>query len=63
MTLSLIQRLRLVKFFQCLLHIYSPCYFASAQASVCSFQFHPESILTSQGARLLEQTLAWALAK
>ncbi|RWR03730.1 anthranilate synthase subunit II [[Pantoea] beijingensis] len=29
---------------------------------VCGFQFHPESILTSQGARLLEQTLSWALA-
>ncbi|TCQ87347.1 anthranilate synthase component II [Rahnella sp. JUb53] len=29
---------------------------------VCGFQFHPESILTSLGARLLEQTLAWALA-
>lgn len=30
---------------------------------VCGFQFHPESILTIQGARLLQQTLAWALAK
>lgn len=29
---------------------------------VCGFQFHPESILTTQGARLLNQTLAWALA-
>ncbi|PIJ51809.1 anthranilate synthase component II [Erwinia sp. OLTSP20] len=29
---------------------------------ICGFQFHPESILTTQGARLLEQTLAWALA-
>ncbi|NIH15863.1 glutamine amidotransferase-related protein [Serratia symbiotica] len=30
---------------------------------VCGFQFHPESILTIQGARLLQQTLVWALAK
>ncbi len=29
---------------------------------VCGFQFHPESILTTLGARLLEQTLAWALS-
>ncbi len=29
---------------------------------ICGFQFHPESILTTQGARLLEQTLDWALA-
>ncbi|OCQ54063.1 Anthranilate synthase component 2 [Photorhabdus australis subsp. thailandensis] len=28
---------------------------------VCGFQFHPESILTTHGARLLEQTLTWAL--
>lgn len=30
---------------------------------VCGMQFHPESILTSHGARLLEQTLDWALQK
>ncbi|QTF08341.1 C26 family cysteine hydrolase domain-containing family [Brenneria izadpanahii] len=29
---------------------------------VYGFQFHPESILTTHGARLLEQTLDWALA-
>ncbi|QQK72227.1 glutamine amidotransferase-related protein [Pectobacterium versatile] len=29
---------------------------------VCGFQFHPESILTTHGARLLEKTLDWALA-
>lgn len=30
---------------------------------VCGFQFHPESILTTRGARLLEQTLARAQQK
>ncbi|MBT0717063.1 C26 family cysteine hydrolase domain-containing family [Rosenbergiella epipactidis] len=30
---------------------------------VCGFQFHPESILTTHGAKLLEQTLAWALTR
>lgn len=27
---------------------------------ICGFQFHPESILTTQGANLLNQTIAWA---
>lgn len=30
---------------------------------VCGFQFHPESILTTQGEKLLNQTVAWALSK
>ncbi|MEX9542494.1 anthranilate synthase component II, partial [Escherichia coli] len=29
---------------------------------VCGFQFHPESILTTEGAILLEKTVAWALS-
>ena len=29
---------------------------------VIGFQFHPESILTSEGAELLKNTLAWAAA-
>ena len=29
---------------------------------VCGFQFHPESILTPQGTKLMEQTVQWALA-
>ncbi len=28
---------------------------------VCGYQFHPESIMTTQGAQLLENTLHWAL--
>lgn len=31
------------------------------QDRVCGFQFHPESILTTHGAKLLEQTIDWAL--
>lgn len=30
---------------------------------VCGFQFHPESLLTPCGAKLLEQTLEWALTE
>lgn len=29
---------------------------------VCGFQFHPESLLSTQGTELLEQTLTWALS-
>lgn len=29
---------------------------------VCGFQFHPESILTTQGNKLLNQTILWALS-
>ncbi|ELY3854251.1 gamma-glutamyl-gamma-aminobutyrate hydrolase family protein [Providencia huaxiensis] len=29
---------------------------------VCGFQFHPESILTTTGKQLLENTVAWALS-
>ena len=36
---------------------------ANPEKNLYGFQFHPESILTTQGARLLEQTLAWALQK
>lgn len=30
---------------------------------VCGFQFHPESIMTTYGATLLENTINWALGK
>ncbi len=29
---------------------------------VCGFQFHPESIMTTQGAKLLANTIDWALS-
>jgi len=32
------------------------------QDKVCGFQFHPESIMTTHGARLLENTIEWALS-
>jgi anthranilate/para-aminobenzoate synthase component II len=28
---------------------------------ICGFQFHPESILTPQGTKLLNQTLNWSI--
>jgi len=31
--------------------------------SICSFQFHPESILTVQGAQLLAQSVEWLLKR
>lgn len=34
----------------------------SDQDRICGFQFHPESILTTQGAILLEKTVKWALS-
>ncbi|MDG2953423.1 aminodeoxychorismate/anthranilate synthase component II [Bisgaard Taxon 10/6] len=30
---------------------------------VCAFQFHPESLLTVQGSKLLEQSVDWLLAR
>lgn len=33
------------------------------QDKVCGFQFHPESIMTTQGATLLENAIEWALTK
>lgn len=32
------------------------------QDKVCGFQFHPESIMTTQGATLLENAIDWALS-
>jgi len=33
------------------------------QDKVCGFQFHPESIMTTYGATLLANAIAWALEK
>jgi len=32
------------------------------QDKICGFQFHPESIMTTQGATLLENAIDWALS-
>ncbi len=32
------------------------------QDKICGFQFHPESIMTTQGATLLENAINWALS-